>query len=901
MCHHPSRVLFKALVLFATTLAASAFGQRLPQTIQPEQYTLALSPDLKAASFAGRESIEITVRQPAGEITLNALDIHFDRVSATAGGKEYPATVSSDLPKQQATLHFSEPIPVGKATLKIRYTGILNSKLRGFYLSKTSKRNYAVTQFEATDARRAFPCFDEPAFKATFSVSLTVDDGDTAISNTKIISDTPAGAGKHTLKFGTTPKMSTYLVAFLVGDFQCVAGESDNTPIRVCTVPGDQQDGRFALSAAEFVLHYYNNYFGIQYPLPKLDMIAIPDFEAGAMENFGAITYRETDLLIDEKTASLAAKKRVASVVAHEMAHQWFGDLVTMQWWNNLWLNEGFATWMANKPVAAWKPSWLISQDVAGDLDTTLNYDAQPTTRTIRANASTPDQINEMFDGIAYGKAGAVLGMVEHYLGEEKFRQGVHNYLAAHLYSNATAEDFWNAQTKTSGKPINQIMGSFVVQPGVPLLTFSAPENGSVQVSESRFFITGPQTIDASKKWMIPVCFHTPVGNGSQSRQSCEILNSLEESLKIPPRAVLYGNAAGKGYYRSLYPRSVQTRIFSVLEKSFTPEERIVIAGDQWALVHTGQRDVGDYLNIVEATKGDVNPEVLRTAVETPQAGSSTLNGKLQTILDDIASESDQDQFRAWIDQEFHPLYEKLHAVTEHGGSQDQRERLAILFTLLGRTGKDKAVIAEAQQFTQKYVRDPASVDPILATTVATVAAANGDASLYEQVMKLHRTANDPTIRTRALYLLAAFEAPSLVKRTLDFIVSGKVRNQDSVSLLSTLLKNSSTRALTWQYIQENWTKVQAQFTPSNGVRLVTAAGNFCQAGDAEKVGQFFSTHHVVSSDRALKQAEEKINGCVNLREQQGPQLAQWLAAHAQTQSARESGELHNRLAQDKR
>ncbi len=883
MCHHPSRFLLKAFPVSLLFCLVPAFAQRLPQSVQPQHYTLALTPDLKAATFSGQETIAIKLQQPQNDVTLNAIEIKFQNVSATVNGKSDPATVSLDAAKQQATFHFSQPLPAGEATLHVNYTGILNNELRGFYLSKTKRRNYAVTQFEATDARRAFPCFDEPAFKATFSVSLTVDAGDTAISNMKIASDRPAGQGKHTLQFGTTPKMSTYLVAFLVGDFKCIAGGSDNTPIRVCTVPGDEQDGKFALSAAEYVLHYYNTYFGIKYPMPKLDMIAIPDFEAGAMENFGAITYRETDLLIDEKTASQAAKKRVASVVAHEMAHQWFGDLVTMQWWNNIWLNEGFATWMENKPVEAWKPEWHVSQDVAGGLDTTLNYDSQPTTRTIRANASTPAQINEMFDGIAYGKAGAVLGMLENYLGEQTFRRGVHNYLSAHLYSNATAEDFWNAQTKTSGKPIDKIMSSFVVQPGVPLLTFGAPENGTTKVDESRFFITGPKSIDASQKWMVPVCFHAQTG------ENCQILNSLSESLKVPENSLFYANAAGKGYYRSSYPEAVHKQMVSGLETKLTPEERIVATGDEWALMLAGQRGIGDYMSVVEALKSDPNPEVFNTATRTAGAAGRT-SGKLQAIADDVASDQDRRQFQAWVVQTFHPIYTRLQAA-EHGGSADQRERLASLFTILGLVGKDQAVIKDTRQFTEKYLHDPSSVDPILATTAPTVAVASGDASLYDQALKLHRTASDPTVGTKALYLLAEFQEPSLAKRTLNYAVSGQVRNQDAVFLLSDLLRRQGTRDLTWQFLQDNWPKVKAQFTPLNANRLVSAAGSFCAAGDEDKVNSFFATHKVGSADRALKQAVEQIGVCVKLHEEQGPKLAQWLATHSKSGGNSGSGE----------
>src|ERR1700733_3131446 len=559
-------VAFSILVL---TTNFSVQGQRLPAGVHPEHYGLRLTPDLQAATFSGEETIDLALDAPSKSITLNAAEIRFGevkayvlpsaeysygalgsqpkRLSAIEADKQPQTAVTTlDAGKEQATFTFAKELPAGKVTLAIRYSGILNDKLRGFYLSKTKTRNYAVTQFEPTDARRAFPSFDEPALKATFDIALAVDAGDTVISNTNIISDKPGPvAGKHTLRFATTPKMSTYLVAFLVGDFKCTQGKSDGVPIRACSTPDKVELTRFALESAKYVLHYYDTYFGIKYPMPKLDMVALPDFEAGAMENFGCITFRETDLLIDAKHALIPAKKNVASVVAHEMAHQWFGDMVTMQWWDNIWLNEGFATWMEDKPVAAWHPEWNIPQDTAQSLDSTLNYDSGKTTRTIRARADTPAEINEEFDGIAYGKAGAVLGMVENYLTPEVFRQGVHNYLAAHLYANATAEDFWNAQTANSHQPVDKIMESFVTQPGVPLLTFSNVSAGRAPVVQTRFFLAPDAASPKQQSWTVPVCIK------SAANPICRVLTPSDTALPIPadaPLPVFFANAGAQGY-----------------------------------------------------------------------------------------------------------------------------------------------------------------------------------------------------------------------------------------------------------------------------------------------------------------------------------------------------------------
>ena len=337
--------------------------------------------------------------------------------------------------------------------------------------------------------------------------------------------------------------------------------------IRVCAMPGVAETARFALSTAQYVLNYYNHYFGIRYPLAKLDMIALPDFGPGGMENFGAITYRETLLLVDEKTATLEQKKDVALTVAHEVAHQWFGDLVTMRWWDNLWLNEGFATWMASKAMMKLHPDWQYSADNAVGLDGTLDLDSRPTTHAIRAKADTRAEIAELFDGIAYGKAGATLSMVENYLGEETFRRGVHNYLSAHLYANATAEDFWRAQTVTSGKPVDKIMSSLVIQPGVPLLTFTGDESGTIGVTQSRFF-SGPTTnIGGTQTWTLPVCFKTT------GEPACVLLGSADQQFKLSAAKFPFANAGAKGYYRNSYPKAIYQDILARAE-TLTPEER---------------------------------------------------------------------------------------------------------------------------------------------------------------------------------------------------------------------------------------------------------------------------------------------------------------------------------------
>ena len=846
---------------------AGAHAQRLPVNALPQHYALALAPDIATASFAGTETIDLTLAQPSTTITLNAIELKIESVMAGA----QKAAVTYDVAKEQATFTFPQPLRAGNNSLAIVFSGTLNDKLRGFYLSKTKARNYAVTQFESTDARRAFPSFDEPAFKATFDVALTVDKGDTAISNTNVVSDKPEASGGHTLTFATTPKMSTYLVAFLVGDFQCTKGKSEGVPIRVCSTPDKVKLTKFALQASEHFLKYYDHYFGIKYPMPKLDLIAIPDFEAGAMENFGAITYRETDLLVDSKGASIDSKKRVASVVAHEMAHQWFGDMVTMQWWDNIWLNEGFATWMQDKAANDWHPEWNFPQDVANSLDRTLNYDAGRTTRTIRAQADTPAQISEMFDGISYGKAGAVIGMVENWVGPQVFQQGVHNYLAAHLYGNATAEDFWNAQTATSHQPVDEVMRSFVAKPGVPLLTFADLETAGFPVKQRRFFLSGAEddqvaANDVSPGWTIPVCLKTATG------PKCELVSRKIAALELPAGTQIpffYANAADKGYYRVAYTPQQLQAITAGVETGLTVPERIGFLGDRWAQTRSGNAKVGDYLDLALAVRNDPNANVL----------DSTL-ASITAIRNRIADDEDRSKLDALVLKQYGPVYAALGKDSKHA-SLDRGEIRTELFGALGEAG-DPAVLAHAQTLADSLFAGKKPDEPNTVDVAVSLAAANGDEQFYDKLQIVSQKANDPSLASEALVLLTRFRKPVLVVKTLEYATSGKVRNQDSWILIARELSQRETQDLAWAWIVNNWDKVNAQLTTASGARIVGAAGAFCTVEKRKEVASFFATHKVNAADRTLTQALDNINDCVRFRAAQQPNLQQWLAQQPQ-------------------
>jgi aminopeptidase N/puromycin-sensitive aminopeptidase len=876
-------------------------AQRLPGGVRPEHYSLTIAPDLKAATFAGSETIDVVLDAPTTTITLNAAEIEFGAVKAIPeakadssaalrndkqgalrsdkqttnanteilgfaqnddhGGNDEQrdavnAAVTLDAAKEQATLTFARTLPAGRVTLKIEYKGILNDKLRGFYLSKTKARRYGVTQFEATDARRAFPSFDEPALKATFDVTLVVDANDTAISNTKIVSDQPGPvAGKHTVAFAETPRMSTYLVAWLVGDFKCSEGKADGVTIRACATPDKVKLTRFALDAAKQTLRDYDRYFGIKYPMAKLDLVAVPDFEAGAMENFGCITFRETDLLVDKKDGALAAKKEVAEVVAHEMSHQWFGDLVTMAWWDNLWLNEGFATWMETKEAAREHPKWRFDENAAVERERTMDADAGRTTRTIRARAQTPDEINESFDEIAYGKAGAVIGMVENWVGEEVFRRGVHEYLTEHSYGNATAEDFWETEARVSGLPVDTVMRSFVAQPGVPLIRLTS-EGAGVPVTQRRFFLSGTAP-DTREAWTIPICF-----KGS----SCRLLTPQSATMDVPVlisnHPINYANAGDKGYYRTEYSAAQLAAIVANAETGLTVEERIGLLGDRWALMQAGEGTVGEFLDLALAVKTDPNAAVLQSAL-----------GKIGAIEERIATDGDRKRLDGVVRREFGAVYAGMGKGGRHE-SDDRAELRETLFKALGRAG-DAMVLAQAASETQALFAGQKPTD--VADAAVALVVAKGDAAMYEKMLRVAQTATDPDLKEDALHTLTRFQRPELVARTLEYAVSDEVRSQDRWMLIARLLARRETQDQAWAFVQQHWAEMERKATENSGARIVGATGAFCSVERRDEVTSFFAAHAVASAERTLAKAVDSINDCVALRAAQEPELRQWL------------------------
>lgn len=846
--------------------AVTGVAQRLPEGVVPVHYTLSFTPDIHAAKFEAHEQVQVHLQKSLDAIILNAVDIEFHKVVVQSANRSQPARVSLDRENQTATLQLATPVPAGDAVLDIDYSGVLNDKLRGFYLVHGKDRNYASTQLEATDARRAFPSFDEPALKATFDISLTIDDGDTAISNGPIVSDTPGpGGGKHTLRFATTAKMSTYLVAMIVGDWKCVEGNSDGIPIRICATPDKVQLGQFALKATENILHSLDQYFGNPYPYKKLDVIAVPDFEAGAMENVGAITFREAYLLVDEQNSSVAARRTVAEILAHELVHMWFGDLVTMVWWDDLWLNEGFATWMVSKPVGEWKPDWKESLQDVRDTSNTLNVDSSAATRQIRMQATTPDEINELFDGIAYGKAAAVLHMIEQYVGPDVFRAGVKRYMEKYAYGNATAEDFWNTLAEVSNKPMARVMSSFVDQPGVPMLSVQSHCEGNkmtVEANQQRFYLQESLLGSPSNQvWTIPVCFRT---GGSKD---CRIMDRPQQEFEFQGCFPEFSaDADGSGYYRTNYAADT---LRNLPGSTWDARQRDRLTGDLWALVRAGKEDVGQYLDLLRRMGADRERVVLETEIQP-----------LPTIANYLADADQRDSLSALIRDLVGPRVKQLGWQAAPNESDDDRQLRPVLINLLGAYGNDAETVQHARKLADQYLQDRSSLDPSVVPTVLGLAAKSGDSGLYERYVQAGHAAKSPEEVLNFLYGLTAFSDPGLVRRTLETAVSSEVRSQDSPYILVALLNNSQNRQQTWSWIKDHWEEVRSRFTMSSGSRVVAATGAFCDRKDREDVRDFFTNHEVESSERALAASLHNIDSCVEFREQQSSNLAAWLRSY---------------------
>ena len=848
---------------------------QLPRNVRPLKYRLTLAPDMEQFTFRGEETIDIRVSEATNNLVLNCIEIQVQSASVTLpNGTEMPASnIRYDEGSETVTFEFHTPIPVGEAQLVLHFTGELNDRLQGFYRStyqtiEGETRVLAATQFEATDARRAFPCWDEPARKATFDVTLVVPSNLTAVSNTAVVNETLEPSGVKRVRFGETPPMSTYLLAFIVGDLDSVEAVSqDGTVVRVFTTRGKADQGRFALDVAVRLLPYFNDYFGISYPLEKLDHLAIPDFAAGAMENWGAITYRETALLFDPESSSPGTRQRIAEVVAHEMAHMWFGDLVTMEWWNDLWLNESFASWMGTKAVDHLFPEWdMWTQFVVHDLNAGLGLDGLENSHPIEQAVRNPAEINQLFDAISYSKGASIIRMLEQFLGPEQFRKGLHRYLSAHAYDNARGLDLWQAMEDETHLPVVSMMGSWINQTGYPVVQADVRREAdmtSVRLSQQRFLYSGPNQ-DATT-WDVPV------GVSSQGTQETlfTIMNGRDATLDLGKQGQSWVkvNTGQTGFYRVQYQDEEWNRLIPAVESLELPvADRLGLQADTYALARADLIPATRFLDLAKAYKK-----------EREYAVWAALAGNLSHLEGLLSQEPYYPQFQAFGRDLLLPIVNAVGWEPERGEGHLQVLLRSVVLGHLGTLG-DGNTLQEAQSRFLRFLEEPSSLPPELKGVVYSLAARSGNNATFDSLRRLAKEADLQEEKMRLILAMARFQDKEILKKTLDLSLSSEVRSQDTVILVSSVAGNTEGRDLAWDYIKDNWAEFDKRYGAGGFamMRLVSITGGFATPEARRDVEEFFQRNPVPSATRTIQQSLERIDLNVRWLDRNRDDLARW-------------------------
>lgn len=850
---------------------------RLPEHVRPLHYQVHIAPALEAGTFSGSVNVELAFAKPTDRIFLHAVDITVGAATIRVGREQYPAEIHTHAKDEAIEVRLPQRFPAGKARLVLDFEGRLQTSLRGFYGAVSDGRHYGFTQLEAADARRFFPCFDEPSFKARFTFIVTTEAKNAVISNGPIEREEQLADGRKRVHFATTPKLSTYLCALCVGELEASEERRvGRTPIRVWHVPGKGHLTTFALEAAVAALTRLEDYFSLDYPYEKLDLIAVPDFEAGAMENAGAVTFRETLLLIDPVHATLGEKKRVAEVIAHELAHMWYGDLVTMAWWNDLWLNEAFATWMAFRVVDAWRPEWRMWNNFEHHRAAAFNLDALANTHPIYAEVHSPAQATENFDAITYEKGASVVRMVENYLGANVFRSGVRKYIRRHREGNAEAADLWKALEEASGQKIHGVVRAWIEQPGFPLLKAERSDNDGIAVlalRQQRFF-ANPKHSDTKQRWPLPLVIKVGTKRGS-TRLVRQLVTKGREKIELGNASTIswvYANAAEGGFHRPLHDERNLEVLSGSLSTSLTAAERMGLAGHQWAAVRGGHARIESFLELVGKLGDETDFDVL-----------DALGGPLRYIEDYIAPEAGEkgvEAFRAWVASTFSPALRSLGWGGDGGESEDTRVRRASLLRLVGEIGDDPAVVAEAMSRVDAYFADRNTLEPNLADSVISIAARHGDASFYDRLLKIVPESQTPQEKRRFQMALADFQPASLVDRTLALTLKDDISTQDVGIAYIRLFANRdlAARERTWAFVKKKWDAVSRRLPPMMVSRVVDATPTLRTKIHKKDVAAFFKTHPVPTAHRALKQAMERFDLNADFAKRAAKGLRAWLA-----------------------
>jgi aminopeptidase N len=772
---------------------------KLPKEVVPTDYSVRIIPDIDKLTFAGTETVNLNVRNRVRQLVLNALELKIE--AASIDGKELPASaIKTDTKNELLTLTLPSDLATGEHKLTLHFTGKINEQGQGLFYMRYQEQGSGArkimlgSQFEATDARRFFPCWDEPVFRTRFQLTAVVPENWLAVSNMPIESEKKIAGGKE-VRFAATPPMSSYLNVFVAGELDFIESRSGPTQLRVIATKGKAEMGRYALEATAQILQYYNDYFGVAYPLPKLDQIAIPGGFGGAMENWGGITYYESKLLFDPKSSSAGTKQDIYEVLAHEMAHQWFGDLVTTAWWDNLWLNEGFASWMGSKCTAHFNPQWEVwlrrefprdpSRRVGIVKEAAMEGDARSTTHPIQQPVATEAEANSAFDDITYKKGQSFLRMLESFLGDDAFRGGIRRYMAAHMYSNTTTADLWNALSEASGKPVGEIAAGWTKQPGFPVVKVKREQGGNVSLTQERF------TVNFTKapplEWKIPLTYAV----AGETPATLLMTRKFDSIHNIPPDRVLKLNLNGAGNYRVEYDEPSWKLLLGSL-KNLGVEDRANLLSDAWALVQANRAPIALYFELVE-----------KLPASTELAEREQIIHVLDFINRLLSGTSEQEKFQRYARSLLRPTFDAVGWEAKSDEQSATANLRASLITALGNLN-DPKVVANCRERFKAFLSNPESLAPDLRPAIFSVVGQYADESTWNELH--HLGLKTTSIEEKQNYYDALADAidPKLVKKTLPIALTDELPTSRAIFLVLRVARESGHPEIAWDFARAN-------------------------------------------------------------------------------------------------
>ncbi|CZT42721.1 probable aminopeptidase 2 [Rhynchosporium secalis] len=863
--------------------------QILPADVVPKHYNITLEPNFETFKFKGTVVIDLEVVKETSSVSLNTLelDIHSTKISTSgqSSTSSEAKNLTYDEDSQTTKIDFEHSLAKGsKAQLEMTFTGELNDKMAGFYRSTYKNADgtesiMATSQMEATDARRAFPCFDEPALKAEFTVTLIADKKFTCLSNMDVSGEKEVKSGfggdvKKAVSYNKSPPMSTYLICFIIGELNYIESTKFRVPVRVYAPPtSDIEHGRFSLELAARTLEFYEKTFDSAFPLPKMDMVAIPDFAAGAMENWGLITYRVVDLMLDEKTSSASTKERVAEVVQHELAHQWFGNLVTMDFWDGLWLNEGFATWMSWYSCNVFYPEWKVWQSYVTDgLQSALSLDSLRSSHPIEVPVKRADEVNQIFDAISYMKGSSVIRMVSKYLGEDVFMQGIRDYLKKHAYGNTTTGDLWNALSKVSGKDVEKVMDIWTKKIGYPVVSVTENEAGSsIHVKQNRFLRTGDVKPEEDT-----VLY--PVFLGLRTKEGVDeslVLSTREEDFKVKDTEFFKLNADHSSLYRTSYsPARLEKLGQAAKDGLLTVEDRAGMISDAGALAASGYGKTSGVLNLLKGFSEEkefiVWSEIL-TRLGAVRGTWTFEDQKIQDVLETFQ--------RDLVSGLAHKAGWEFKESDDHLEQQFK----ALLFGSAGVSG-DKVIIKAAQDMFAKFAEgDTSAIHPNIRGSVYGINLKYGGAKEYDVVLNAYRTGKTADERNTALRSLGRAKDPELMKRTLALPFSGEVKEQDIYMPVGNLRSHPAGIEALYNWMTENWDEL-ARRLPAGlsmlGSMVAICTSSFSSQKDIDRVTKFFSDKSTKGFDQSLAQSLDSIKAKAAWLERDREDVKKWVEAY---------------------